>query len=318
MTKKRSSILGALTDQINANMANAESRPSHRPMPAPTQLVHFDEKFQETVDELERLKKAGASGFDVPLDQLKNSPYQLAPLDEERVEGLVENLRHNPLNSPVVVRQLSDGSYELLAGHHRAEAFRRLGRLTIRAVVQEVQDDEAERLVFYDNLLAPSLTDYEKYLGFARRIKSKGFSQEEAALEAGVSRPVVSALMQFERLPAEAQTLIKASPKGATARLFRDLAPLAAEFEERVVEAVRKVIEGSLAVTAAPAWVRKKGAAATVQSSKVLIKRGQKTYAEVRHRAGQVVVSFSDSSEASRVAKDLIQVLQEQAQRLEN
>ena len=306
---KGSSALSSLTEQITASMG--EARPRERPMPAPTQLVHFSMDYKRTTEELERLKKSHAAGFVVALDILRSSPYQLMALDEERVSALMENLKGNPLNSPVVVRASSEeGGFELIAGHHRAEAYRRLGRTTIQAVLATIDDDQAERLVFYDNLLAPTLSDYERYLGFAQRRKSKNLSQEELASEAGVSQTQISSLLAFEKLPEAAQALIRAHPKKASALLFRTLGGLAAAQPERVVQAIQKVLEGTLAVTAAAAWVQAKESRSTkTEVQRVVIKKGNKTYAEIRRRAGQLVVSFTDEAAAEPIVEEIAQLL---------
>ncbi len=317
---KRTSILGNLAERLSAEMADEEvaplKQPGARPMAAPSQLMHFSADFQRNAQELEELKKSQAKGFTVGLNQLRRSPFQLRQLDSARVQALTENLRSNPLTTPVVVRATKEeGVFELVAGHHRVEAFRLLDRTEIQAVLQELTDDEAERLVFYDNLLAPSLSDYEKYLGFAQRRKSKGLSQEALAAEAGIDQSQVSALFSFEKLPQQAQALIAESPRLASARLFRSLAPLSSTHEERVVEAVRRVLSEQLAVTAAVDFVKAASRVAPTapKVEKTVVRRGKKVFVEVRRRGGQVTLNFADEADASSTIEALESLLRERA-----
>jgi ParB/RepB/Spo0J family partition protein len=73
-------------------------------------------------------------------------------LSEEAVEEIAESIQVCGLIHPVLVREKEEG-YELLAGLHRLEAVKRLGRETIAANIIEPQDDtEAELTALDENL----------------------------------------------------------------------------------------------------------------------------------------------------------------------
>jgi ParB family transcriptional regulator, chromosome partitioning protein len=311
--KAGAAVLSSLTHAIQADLGQQPAR--NKSIPAPTQLMQFSDNFRQQSDELEKLKSSQAMGFKVQLSQLIDSVYHLLPLEESRIQALMENLRDNPLSSPVVVRAVKDtGQFELLAGRHRVEAYRRLGRTEIQAVATSFSDDEAERLVFYDNLFAPSIGDYEKYLGFSRRMKSKGFSQGELAAEAGVSRTLVNFLFSFERLPADAQKLISENPKLASANLFQSLAGLASEYPKQVTEAISLVLKGELPANRAVSWVqRKPGEAVSRVVEKSVIKSGSSKFATVTHSGSKFSVQFLDEGTAKAAKEFLEEYLQEQA-----
>lgn len=296
-------------ESLPAVQGRAKSAPGHL-----LELTGVGQELTKTKEELEELRKQQASGFEVELSQLRASPYQIGGLQQARVDALVQNLKHNQLNTPIVVRPTSEpGVFEILAGHHRVEAHRILERPRIRAVLREASDDEAERLVFYDNLLAPSLSDYDKYLGFSARQKSKGLTLEQIADEAGVSKTQVSKLLAFDRLPKAAQDLVRDNPKatGVGANLFADLAPLAAANEAKVVEAVSRVIQGKLAAGAAATWVNSGERSAPRQAERTLVKRGRQTFAEVRNRGTQWVVNFASEADAEVYGKKLLELVQQ-------
>ncbi len=308
---RKGGVLGGMTGRMANLDDDDDDVPSAPPLTggvrsAPAQILQATGMQRE----MEALKKQKAGGVQLRLSQLRSSPYQLGPLMESRVAALVANLAKNPLSSPIVVRPTSeDDVFEMVAGHHRAEAFRRLGRSDIAAVVRELSDDEAERVVFYDNLLAPELTDYDKYLGFSARRASRGMTQEQLAEEAGVAQSVVSRLLSFEKLPPAAQELVKANPTQVGARLFQEMAALATAYEERVVEALSRVIAGKLTASAAPGWVKSSERAAPAPAAKTLVKRGKSRFAEVRCRGSQVVISFSTPEDASACNEKLIETL---------
>lgn len=321
--KQKRGVLGDLTSRLGTEFAEVDAGLAQLPTPSPARarsapghLLEFTGVSQELRDaqqKIEELRKEKASGFEVELTALRASPYHIGDIVESRVAALVENLRQNPLNSPVVVRATADeGVYELLAGRHRTEAFRRLGRPTIHAVLRVISDDEAERVVFYDNLFAPSLSDYEKYLGFSSRQKSKSLTLEKLAEEGGISTSHVHRFMAFDKLPAAAQSVIRTNPsaEGLGAKLWGELAPLAAQYSERVVEAVQRVAAGRLAASAAGAWVTASEKAARQQPERVLVKRGRHKFAEVRARGTQWVVNFASEADAQTYGKKLLELVQ--------
>ncbi len=282
---------------------------------APTQLTELTGVFAKLHDatrQVEELKRSHAGGFEVALENLQEGQYHIGPINKQRLDGLVENLRNNPLSSPIAVRETSSpGVFEIVAGRHRVQAFRILGHATIPAVLRKLNEDETERVVFYDNLLAPNLSDYEKYVGFSRRQKSKRFTQEELALEAGVGQQWVSSLLAFDRLPEEARDLISKHPNkpGVGGTLFSDLAPLAATHAQKVVEAVQKVIDGKLSVASAPAWVRGVKPSAHVAAKREVVTRGKTKFAELRIHGAQCVVVFTSADDAREYGQRFVELL---------
>lgn len=213
MTSKGKAFFAKVIENAVASLDELEEAPKARHAklePAPTALLNMTAEIRELREQISQLetenhelKERRASESMLNLDQLIPSPYQDAPFDEERVEKLVANLQGNPLNTPITVRlsKSQPGFYEILSGHNRVEAFRRLGRPAIPAFIVERTDDEAERLVFYDNLLAPNLRDYEKFKWFNRRRKSKNLSLGELSKESGIPTTSLFRLLSFEKLP---------------------------------------------------------------------------------------------------------------------
>jgi len=319
VSKAKRGVLGNLTSRLATELAEgtaAGAAPLQRPRSAPGHLLEFTgvtKELEQANQELAELRKQKASGFEVELSKLRTSPYQTGGLVEARVNALVANLRQNPLNTPIVVRETSEpGVYEIVAGHHRVEAYRILERETISAVLRQISDDEAERVVFYDNLLAPALSDYEKYLGFAQRQKTKQLSQEELAAEAGVSREFVAKLLAFQRLPQGAQDIIKESPRtpGFGGNFFYTMAALDAKFAEKVVEAVQLVAAGKLTATAAPGWVTAAPRTERPAAERLVVKRGRTKFAEITSRGKQWSVTFTTEEDALRYRERLLSVVQ--------
>lgn len=265
---------------------------------------------------LENLPGMGGAPVMVSVDEILESPYQTSPISEAKVLELVENLGKNPLSTPVVLRKLPDGALEVIAGRHRIEAYKRMGRREIEASVREIDNDEAERLVFYDNLFAPSLTDYQKYLGFAARKESKGLSLSELADEAGVSRPEVSELMAFDKLPEAVHGAMRANPGAIGTTAAPAFAELAIKYPELAVQAVSRIAAGELTQKAALVWLNAGGVEpkpANNKPQKYPVWSARKKYAEVVQVGSKLSVTLPDASAAEAVLKQLLAAIEDQA-----
>ena len=61
----------------------------------------------------------------LPVDTLRPNPNQpRTQFDPGGLEELAQSIRENGLIQPILVRQLLDGDYELIAGHRRWMAVR--------------------------------------------------------------------------------------------------------------------------------------------------------------------------------------------------
>lgn len=307
------SLLSELTSQILSQPTEPGPR-RNRSVSAPIALL------REVEERAER-----GTPLQLQLEQIDEGPFHVGALDPLRVAALAENLRQNPQSSPVVVRRKADGRYELVAGRHRKAAFEQLGRQEIAATVIALSDDEAERLVFFDNLLAPALSDYEKFLGFAQRQKSKGLSYAELARESGWSKSHVARLFSFARLPAEAVELLKTRPAAVGANCAEKLLSFVAERPDAVTEAVRALVEERVTqeealrlLAATPAGKEAEAAKASrhsaasaevVGTQKLRVMHQDRVFAMVSVKGSRVAIKLSDEAEAEGAVNAIMNYL---------
>ena len=85
-----------------------------------------------------------ASGLrEVALARIKPNQFQpCTHFDEEALAALVDSIRAVGVLQPVLVREVGEGEYELIAGERRCRAARRAGLLSIPALVQDADDAE--------------------------------------------------------------------------------------------------------------------------------------------------------------------------------
>jgi len=98
---------------------------------------------------------------EISLDQLvpfANHPFKL--YEGQRFTDMVESVRENGVLTPIIVRPIADGKYEILSGHNRVAAAREAGLESVPAIVREgLNDDEAMFIVTETNLIQRSFND---------------------------------------------------------------------------------------------------------------------------------------------------------------
>ncbi|GJH30376.1 ParB/RepB/Spo0J family partition protein [Caballeronia novacaledonica] len=286
-----------------------------QPRTAPGQLIGLQGRVHSQQQEIEQLRRElteaqkTGSAVQLPLADLHEVAGRRRHMPAEKYEELRENLRHNKLIHPVVVRPRAEGGFEIISGHHRGDAFRELGRETIWCVLGDTTEQEANEGAFFANLMQSDLTDYEKYVGLKRfQSDHADLTQIEIAARVGISRGHISALLSFERLPAEVHAILDANKSIIGARVAIELAAATeAGKADKVIEAVQRVSEKKLDQTQALRFVkedaRRKPAAPAATTFKV--KDGKSTWCDVR-RARNVMRLEFQSEEVAEAVQDAI------------
>lgn len=342
------------TDLLAAMQARAASNVQQRKLPdrpeeartGPGQLAIFSGKLADALAraeaaeaEVERLKLGGESTeliharaklveaeaaltaalenqprHKANLDELHEVPGRRRKLTTEQYNELRDNLANNPLAHPVTVRARPEGGYEIISGNNRVAAYRDLKRHEIDITVLELTDDETDRTAFYSNLLAPTLTDYEKYLGFKARMTKTGYSQMQLAAEAGVKQPYISMLMTFDAMPAPAIDIIAQEPEKFGAKAIHSLAKLARRGNtEAVVEAIQKIASEGVGQGEA---VRQ--ASTRPQRAKrpepMVIRQGKLTYCKaLRTGTNSIRLDFAESINADEIFQAIAEFIRQKA-----
>lgn len=78
-------------------------------------------------------------------------------LDEENLVSIMNSVNEIGLINPITVNVLKNGQYELVAGLHRLEAVKRLGKATIPAVRLTLNDSTQQLLEIDENLIRKEL-----------------------------------------------------------------------------------------------------------------------------------------------------------------
>ncbi len=271
----------------------------------PGQMVEFLARESEAMQENEVLKKeiANLKAAEVSIADLVEVEGRRRVLTAEEFSELKSNIEQHRLTTPITVRPVGEGRYEIVSGHNRVAIFKELGLSTIPAFIRDYSLIDAERGAFYANLLHKSLPDYERYLGFKKIMALTGKTQSEIAEEAGVSKATVSYLMAFDNLSEDLRSKIAKQPAKVGSKFAGELAKLS-----NPMAALDALLSGGVSAKDA----LRVGAAAerTESQSKerpesVLIKSGAKRVAEMINRSGALTIKFTDHKLATALMPEI-------------
>ena len=129
----------------------------------------------------------------------RNQPRKI--FNENGLEELAKSIEQNGIIQPILVRPMSDGSYQLIAGERRWRAARMAGLHEVPVTIREMSDEEASVFALIENLQREDLSPVEEAEGLKSLIESYGFTQEEAADRVGKSRTAVTNTLRLLKLP---------------------------------------------------------------------------------------------------------------------
>ena len=199
----------------------------------------------------------------VPLDLIDRSPYQIrSPVKAERVETLASEIRRHGMNNPVIVRPITGGRYELVAGETRVAAYRMNGETHIQAFVRPMDDGQSARSLVLDNFHHGELSDYEIFKGLVvlKQVlldSGKIGSLSEIAELTPWGKSQIHRLMSFAKLPQLALDSLEVNPSALGSQAASDLSKLidSGIGEDILTEAIQRILSGELEQGRAVEWI---------------------------------------------------------------
>jgi ParB family transcriptional regulator, chromosome partitioning protein len=128
--------------------------------------------------------------------------------DEENLAGLTASVAELGVLQPLLVRELDDGRYELIAGERRWRAARRAGLPTVPVVVREADEVASLEQAVVENLHRADLNPLEEAAAYQQLIEDFGLTQEQVAQRVGRSRSAVANTLRLFQLPPTIQRLL--------------------------------------------------------------------------------------------------------------
>lgn len=113
-------------------------------------------------------------------------------MEEEHITEIADSFEQDGQWNPIIIRPDKNGNYNLIAGHYRLEAAKRLGWDEVEASVRDVSDVEADMLSLKTNLMRQSMGQVEEGKVLQEMIEEYDLSQRELAQRVGKSQSWVN------------------------------------------------------------------------------------------------------------------------------
>ncbi|MBM7855810.1 ParB family chromosome partitioning protein [Desulfohalotomaculum tongense] len=176
---------------------------------------------------------------------IKPNPKQpRQDMNKEKLQELADSIQEHGVVQPVVVRELPEGGYQLIAGERRWRACQLANIDTIPAVVTEYTDVEAAEVALIENLQREDLNPLEESVAYQSLINEFGLTQEELAKRVGKSRSYITNMLRLLSLPDEVLAMLS----GGRLSVGHARALLAIKDDRKKITAAREIVKKQLSV----------------------------------------------------------------------
>jgi len=146
---------------------------------------------------------------DLNVTLLKPGKYQpRSHMDEGSLNELAASIKTQGVMQPILVRQLADSSYEIIAGERRWRAAQLAGLTHVPVLVRSVPDNAALAMALIENIQRENLNPLEEAIGIQRLIDEFKMTHQVAADAVGRSRSAASNLLRLLKLPKSVQQML--------------------------------------------------------------------------------------------------------------
>jgi ParB family chromosome partitioning protein len=257
---------------------------------------------------------------EVPVGRLRPNPRQpRRTFDEEPLASLTASVAALGVLQPLLVRELADGDYELIAGERRWRAAQRAGLATVPVLVREADDLASLEQAVVENLHRSDLNPLEEAAAYAQLLEDFALTHEQLAARVGRSRAAVTNTLRLLQLPPGIQRLLvegtltaghakallgstdPAFQEALATRVVRDGLSVRA-----VEEAVRTREGGGRPPAASPRPAASRLPGFAEVESLLAEHLATRVVVEEQGRRGRIVVDFADLDDLERIYRAMV------------
>ena len=142
------------------------------------------------------------------LDIEPNREQPRKQFDEDALAELSDSIAQHGVLQPLLVRPMTDGGYQLVAGERRWRASRMAGLTEVPVVIRDLTDAQVAELALVENLQRENLNPLEEANGYKELSEKFGYTQEKISEIVGKSRPSIANALRLLNLPESVQEMV--------------------------------------------------------------------------------------------------------------
>ena len=145
----------------------------------------------------------------LPVDCLSRGRYQPRRVfNEVALNELADSIRSQGVIEPIIVREIVDGRYEIIAGERRWRASQLAGLTVVPCVVRHYSDAQAAEVTLIENIQREELNPIEEAMALSRLIQEFHYTHDSIAKALGQSRAKITNALRLLQLDATVQAFL--------------------------------------------------------------------------------------------------------------
>ena len=151
-------------------------------------------------------KKGNVAVSMVQVGLIDPNPFQpRKEFSDSELEELAQSIKQQGVITPVTLRQMPDGRYQLVAGERRLRASKKAGLKEIPAYVRTATDIQMMEMALVENIQRSDLNAIEVAQAYRQLIEECRLTQDQLSERVGKDRSTISNYLRLLGLPAETQ-----------------------------------------------------------------------------------------------------------------
>ncbi|MBM6759173.1 ParB/RepB/Spo0J family partition protein [Bacteroides mediterraneensis] len=159
----------------------------------------------------EEVKTSGSSSInEIELSKISVNPNQpRREFDPIALQELADSIAEIGIIQPITLRQISEDSYQIIAGERRYRASILAGLKTIPAYIRTADDENVMEMALIENIQREDLNSLEIALAYQHLIEQYELTQERLSERIGKKRTTIANYLRLLKLPAPIQMALK-------------------------------------------------------------------------------------------------------------
>ena len=162
--------------------------------------------------EAKKLEETGSKVVDLDISLIKPNPNQpRKTFDPDSLMELRDSILSQGIIQPLLVEEIADNVYVIVAGERRFRAAKLAGLKTVPCIVRSFSDLQRMEVSLIENIQRENLNPVEEARAYSYLLTQSGIKQEDLAKKVGKSRPAISNSLRILNLP---ERMLDALEKG--------------------------------------------------------------------------------------------------------
>lgn len=169
----------------------------------------FDSLLPQTFDKTTLLPNEDERIQKLPIDTVVPDDQQPRHhFDEAALNELAQSIREHGILLPLVVRIISAGKYQIVAGERRWRAAKLAGLKTVPAVVRSLKELQQLEIALVENVQRVDLSPLEQAVSLHRLHDQFSIAYDSIAKRLGKAPSTINNMVRLLQLPETAQTAL--------------------------------------------------------------------------------------------------------------